>query len=91
MDTPAGDTLEIIFSQCDGTLPVLHAGMKVEACGDYITATDQSGHNAPSPDRAILHWVHKNLPVDLCGHNYGDGGGHDSGYLAIDGQVYGGY
>ena len=91
MDTPTGDTLEIVFSKCDGTLPALRTGMRVEACGDYITSMSHSGSNPVSPDGAILHWVHKSLPVDLCGHNYGDGGDHDSGYLAIDGQVYGGY
>jgi len=74
------DTLEIIYNQSFGALPALAAGMNVEACGDYITSTAQSGAYPPSPDGAILHWIHRsNNPSK-----------HASGFVAIDGTVYGG-
>ncbi len=77
--TGPDDTLEVIYNQSFGKLPAIHLGMEVEACGDYITSTAQSGSYAPSPDGAIIHWIHRNP----SGH------GHDSGYLAIDGVTYG--
>jgi hypothetical protein len=76
--TPDG-TLEIVYNQSFGALPSLSPGMVVEACGDYITSIAQSGNYAPSPDGAILHWVHRNP----SGH------GHDSGYLVINGMLCG--
>ena len=68
----AEDAVEVIYNQSFGALPSLVVGAKVEACGDYIN--DRS-----SPDKAILHWVHKS-----------DTPAHPSGYVAIDGRVYGG-
>ena len=85
MDTIGGATLEIIYNKSFGALPSLRAGMKVEACGDYITSIAQSGAYPPSPDGAILHWVHN------TSHGGHTGSGHDAGYVAVDGQVYGGY
>ena len=73
------DTLEIIYNQEFGALPSMHPGMRIEACGDYITSIAQSGAYPPSPDGAILHWVHKNPR----------GNGHDSGYVVVDGTLYG--
>lgn len=76
------DTLEVVYNEEFGELPSLHDGMQVEACGDYITATGRGGKHGeypPSPAGAIIHWVHANP----------QGHGHDSGYLMIDGQVYG--
>lgn len=74
----ADDTLEVIYNLEFGALPKLQAGMTVEACGDYITSIAQSGSYPPSPSGAIIHWVHK-----------ANGKGHDSGYLVIDGKLYG--
>ena len=71
------DTIEVIYNQSFGELPELTAGQDVEICGDYIT-TGTQGHGA-SPDGAILHWVHTNP----------SGQGHPSGYVAIDGVLYG--
>ena len=79
MDNHTDDTVEIVYSLAFGVLPTLKSGMNVEACGDYITSTGQTGSFPPSPDGAILHWVHKN-PKDH---------GHDSGFVAIDGVTYG--
>jgi hypothetical protein len=73
------DLIEVIYNQDFGTTPALHEGMEVEACGDYITSIAQSGPYPPSPVGAIVHWVHLNPK-----HS-----GHESGFLAIDGQVYG--
>ena len=92
MDVKGNDTLEIIYNQSFGALPSLKKGMKVEACGDYITSNAQSGAFPPSPDGAILHWIH--------GTSGGHGGGafhkpalsgkqHPGGYLEIDDKVYG--
>lgn len=73
------DVVEVIYNQDFGALPEVRAGMTVEACGDYITATAQSGPYPPSPSGAIIHWVHMNP----------SGRGHDPGFLAIDGTLYG--
>jgi hypothetical protein len=73
------DTIEVIYNVEFGTLPRMAVGMEVEACGDYITASAQSGPYPPSPDGAIIHWVHYNP----------NGSSHESGYLVIDGILYG--
>lgn len=73
------DGLEVVYNMHFGPLPEIQTGMKVEACGDYITSTDQAGPYPPSPSGAIIHWVHVNP----------SGRGHDSGYLMIDGVLYG--
>jgi hypothetical protein len=72
------DTLEVVYSLDFGKLPKLAKGMEIEACGDYITSTKATSQYPPSPDGAILHWIHRST-----------GGNHPSGYLAIDGRVYG--
>lgn len=74
----ATDTLEVIYNDEFGALPQMRVGMSVEACGDYITSTAQSGPYPASPDGAIIHWIHKNP------HQ-----GHDDGYVAVDGTLYG--
>jgi hypothetical protein len=71
------DTLEVIYAEENGRLPAVAPGMTVEACGEYITA---NGGRAPSPSRAIIHWVHVADPAR---------GSHPSGYLLIDGAVCG--
>lgn len=73
------DTLEVIYNQDFGVTPEPRIGMMVEACGDYITSTAQSGPYPPSPVGAIIHWVHIN-PA---------GRGHDPGFLVMDGILCG--
>jgi hypothetical protein len=73
------DILEVVYNSAFGELPPIQSGMNVEACGDYITSVAQAGPYPPSPSGAIIHWVHLNP----SGH------GHDSGFLIIDGVVYG--
>jgi hypothetical protein len=73
------DFLEVIFNEAFGAVPAIHAGMQIEACGDYITSTAQSGPYPRSPDDAIIHWVHASPNPTR----------HPSGYLVIDGVLYG--
>lgn len=73
------ETLEVIYNENFGELPNITPGMKVDACGDYITANQQYQKLPPSPDGAIIHWVHASPNPQR----------HDHGYLWIDGKVYG--
>ena len=73
------DTLEVIYNDEFGQLGDLNLGSVVEACGDYITATKQSGPYPPSPSGAIIHWVHR-AP---------NPGSHPHGFLVIDGVMFG--
>ena len=77
--TTSSDTLEVVYSQSFGALTQVHVGMAVEACGDYITSNAATAQYPASPDGAIIHWIHKNP----SGH------GHPSGFLMLDGQVFG--
>ena len=77
--TPA-TTLEIIYQQSFGRLPDLQVGDSIEACGDYITSNDNFNGYKPSPDGAIIHWVHRG-----SGHE-----AHDDGYVMVNGVVFGG-
>lgn len=73
------DTLEVVYNDDFGDLPSLQAGMNVQACGDYITASKPSGPYPASPDGALVHWVHKSTQPE----------NHPSGFLRIDGVYYG--
>jgi hypothetical protein len=73
------DVIEVIYNQDFGRLPEPAIGMEVEACGDYITSTAQSGPYPPSPSGAIIHWLHMNPK----------GRGHEPGFLMMDGILYG--
>jgi hypothetical protein len=73
------DTIEVIYNNDFGSTPKPYIGMKIEACGDYITANAKSGNYPASPDGAILHWVHINP------HH----GGHPSGFLIMDNVLCG--
>ena len=73
------DLLEVVYNISFASLPQLSEGMTVEACGDYITSNAPAAGYPASPDGAIIHWLHRNP----SGH------GHDAGFVAIDGIVYG--
>jgi hypothetical protein len=75
----SSDTIEIIYNQDFGSVPTPTVGQQVEACGDYITSTAQAGPYPPSPDHAIVHWVHEAPNPQK----------HPSGYLMINGVLYG--
>jgi hypothetical protein len=75
----ATDTLEVIYNKEFGALPPIREFMNIEACGDYITSNRPNGGFPASPSGAIIHWIHKSDNVAK----------HESGYLAIDGTLYG--
>jgi len=79
LDSNPNDAIEVIYNIDFGELPSIKIGMKVEACGDYITSIAPTGQYQPSPNGAIIHWVHRNPKPQ----------GHKSGYLVIDGLLYG--
>ena len=79
LDNVGSNTLEVIFNEDFGTVPAIHTGMQIEACGDYITSIAQSGPYPASPDGAIIHWVHISPRLNR----------HQSGYIAINGVPYG--
>lgn len=75
----SSDRLEVVYNQDFGNNVDPQIGDEVEACGDYITSTAQSGPYPPSPDGAIIHWV----------HSAPDPAKHPSGFLMINGVLYG--
>jgi hypothetical protein len=77
----AEDTLEVVYNSDFGSLGELKEGMTVEACGDYITSNAPTSQYQASPDGAIIHWVHRsNNPRK-----------HATGYLVVNGSLYGGF
>ena len=79
LDSNPNDSIEVIYNVGFGELPAIKIGMKVEACGDYITSNAPTGQYQASPNGAIIHWVHRNPKPQ----------GHKSGFLVIDGALYG--
>ncbi len=73
------DTVEVIYNEAFGAVAPAQPGAKFEACGDYITSNAPAGGYPVSPDGALVHWVHRSP----------DPGSHDSGFIMIDGQLYG--
>lgn len=72
------DRIEVIFNEGFGNMPVPRHGQNAAACGDYIVATEHNGGYPPSPDGALVHWVHRSTNSS-----------HDSGFVVIEGTVYG--
>ena len=72
------DLIELIYNEDFGRLPESYIGMKIEACGDYITSNKPTGNLPASPDGAIIHWVHISSTPK-----------HPSGFVVVDGTVYG--
>lgn len=73
------DTIEVVYNFSFGKLPTLRVGMTIEACGDFINSFSPTSQYPVSPDGAIVHWVHKNPKPS----------GHESGYVVIDGVLFG--
>jgi hypothetical protein len=73
------DTLELVYNQSFGEIGALVPGSSVEACGDYITSNAPTQIYEPSPDGAILHWIHRSTKPKR----------HPSGYLILNGTLYG--
>lgn len=73
------DHIEIIYNREFGDVKNVKAGDLVAACGDYITSNADTGRYKPSPNGAIVHWVHaSNNPSK-----------HSHGFLNIAGTLYG--
>jgi hypothetical protein len=70
------DHIEVVYNLSFGKMPLANIGDEVQACGDYITSIAQTGSYPPSPDGAIIHWVHRST------------GRHDSGYVILNGSKY---
>lgn len=70
------DHIEVIYNLSFGHLPTPAIGDTAEACGDYITSIAKTGSYPPSPDGAIIHWVHRSPS------------GHDPGYVILNGIKY---
>ena len=79
LDKNPSDGLEVVYNISFGQLPAIRVGMTVEACGDYITSNDATSQYPASPMGAIIHWIHRNPSPQ----------GHKSGFLIINGQLYG--
>jgi hypothetical protein len=75
----ASDTIEIVYNDDFGALTAPTAGESIEACGDFINSFKPTSQYQPSPDGALMHWLHENP----------DGTKHPDGYLVIGDQVYG--
>lgn len=78
--TAADAKIEVIYNIEFGRISNLREGLDAEACGDYITANAQAGGYPPSPDGAIIHWVHES-----------NSRSHANGYVIVDGELFGGY
>jgi len=74
----ADDHIEVVYNEQFGSMPVPAVGDSAEACGDYIVATESNGGYPPSPDGALVHWVHKS-----------PNSRHDDGFVVLNGTVYG--
>lgn len=72
------DRIEVIYNESFGQMPLPQAGDPAEACGDYIVATHSNGGYPPSPDGALVHWVHRS-----------PNGHHDNGFVILNSVVYG--
>jgi hypothetical protein len=73
------DTIEVIYNENFGKIQKPELGSRFEACGDYITSNAPGAGQPASPDGAIIHWVHKSPNTKS----------HDSGYVVINGVLYG--
>ena len=73
------DTLELVYNISFGPINDLVPGQTVVACGDYITSNAPTSQYEPSPDGAILHWIHRSP----------NPGKHPSGFLILDRTTYG--
>ena len=78
LGTGPNDTLEVIYNTSFGRLAHVAVGMQVEACGDFINSFAPGNGYPASPDGAIIHWIHRS-----------NSGNHQSGYLDINGILYG--
>lgn len=74
-----GETLEVVYNVEFGDMPAPNVGDQVIACGDYITSNAPTDRYQPSPDGAIIHWVHRSPDLQR----------HQHGYVVINQRLYG--
>ena len=74
----SSDHIEVIYQLNFGDMPEPQVGEQVIACGDFINSFAQNGGYQPSPDGAIIHWVHRSPSPN-----------HDDGFVILNGQLYG--
>jgi len=72
------DHVEVIYQLNFGAMPEPKLGDQVTACGDFINSYAQNNGYQPSPDGAIVHWVHRSPSSS-----------HDSGFVILNGTLYG--
>jgi hypothetical protein len=67
------DTLEIIYNDDRefGPLGQINIGDDITVCGDYITSTARARGYDPSPQGAIVHWIHYNPGDRSDSHEHG--------------------
>ncbi len=65
------DTVEVIYNVDFGSMPAFSRGDDVVVCGDFINSFAQNGRYKPSPDGAIIHWVHYNPGDRSTAHEHG--------------------
>jgi hypothetical protein len=73
------DTIEVVYNISFGEVETIVPGQTVEACGDYITSNAPTQIYQPSPDGAIIHWIHRSPNTRRHAH----------GYMKIDEVLYG--
>ena len=74
------DTIEVIYNKNFGEIPreFFQLGALVQACGDYITSNKRTKRYQPSPDGALIHWVHRS-----------NNDRHEHGFVVINDQLFG--
>lgn len=77
------DTIEIIYNSNFGDMSAIRVGDRVVVCGDYITANARTGSYDPSPDGAIIHWVHFNPGTRTSSSN------HEHGFIMAGSDLIG--
>jgi hypothetical protein len=73
------DTIEVVYNISFGEVDNIVPGLTVEACGDYITSNAPTQVYQPSPDGAIIHWIHRSPNTRR----------HLHGYMKINDVLYG--
>ncbi len=71
------DTMEIVFNRGFGD-PQLKIGDAVKGCGDVIVSKEETDRYLPSPDGAIIHYLHMS-----------NGANHPDGYIKVGDHIYG--
>lgn len=66
------DRVEAIYNNEYGELPTIKGGEETVLCGDFIV-------DPYSPQKAVIHWLHKSPSTKK----------HDHGFVAISGVTYG--